>query len=361
MDINSAKKFVVKNRITVSAVLAFAVALGCVFAFAGNNSETLDASSVPSAESSVSISSDTLSGNGIFVDGVFVSAVSDRMAAEAAIDSILASRVEALEIASEDVSFANKIEVLEGAYPSESFVDIKSLFDSSNGTLTDYNGNNANLKLSVRSVSEYHETVVVEHDVKTVYTNAIANGAKKILAKGFDGEGIETHSVVSLDGVEIEHNVSLNVTTAPVAEVVRVGTRSTGRETQSLGTFIKPYDGYITSYVGSRWGRHHNGLDIVELNGSCFRDPAVAAGDGVVVKAERHAGFGNYVVIDHGNGIETLYAHFDSITVSVGDVVSAGDVVGLIGSTGRSTGPHLHFEVHVDGEVVNPLLFVDYE
>ncbi len=361
MNINSIVKFVTKNRITLAAVLAFAVAFGCIFAFVGNNSEAPDASSAAVSEPDVSEGSETKKGNGIFVDGVFVSAVPDAEDAESALDSILSDRVASLAIDSDDVSFANKVEVLKGEYPSEAFVDVKSLVNCENGSLTDYSGKKLEVKLSIRSVATYTENVVIEHGIKTIYTDAVSDGATKVLTKGFDGEGVETHSVVSVDGVEIDRNVSLDVTTAPVVEVVRVGTRTNGKYVQSLGTFKKPYDGFITSYFGSRWGRNHNGIDIVKKGGDCFRDPAYAAGKGVVIMAEYHGGYGNCVVIDHGNGIHTYYAHLDKITVSVGDTLVAGDTVGLIGSTGNSTGPHLHFEVHVNGERVNPLLFVDYE
>lgn len=363
MNINSIVKFVTKNKITLAAVLAFAVAFGCIFAFAGNNSESPDVSSESASAPVVSDAndSDNLLGNGIFVDGVFVSAASDATEANSALASILSDRVALLAIDSDEVSFAGKVEVLEGVYPANSFVDIKNLVNYGDGSLTDYSGNKLEVKLSVRSVSTYTENVVVEHDIKTVYTDAVSDGATKVLTKGYNGEGIETHSVISVDGVEVDRNVSLEVTTAPVTKVVRVGTRTNGKYTQSLGMFKKPYDGFITSYFGSRWGRNHNGIDIVEKGGDCFRDPAYAAGKGVVIMAEYHGGYGNCVVIDHGNGIHTYYAHLDKIMVSVGDKLVAGDTVGLIGSTGNSTGPHLHFEVHVDGEKVNPLLFVDYE
>ena len=146
---------------------------------------------------------------------------------------------------------------------------------------------------------------------------------------------------------------------APSDEVIKIGTQSNGITVATLGTFIKPYDGVVTSYIGPRWGRTHNGIDIA--GDRCNGKPAYAACDGVVVRADWYGGYGNCVIIDHGNGVQTLYAHLSAISVQVGDVLSAGDEVGKIGSTGNSTGPHLHFEVHVDGEIVNPLIFVNYE
>ena len=95
----------------------------------------------------------------------------------------------------------------------------------------------------------------------------------------------------------------------------------------------------------------HTGIDIAVPTGT----PVRAALPGVVTKATYNAGgYGYYVMIDHGNGMVTLYAHNSKLLVSVGDTVEAGDTVSLSGSTGRSTGPHLHFEVRVNGQRVNP-------
>ncbi len=83
--------------------------------------------------------------------------------------------------------------------------------------------------------------------------------------------------------------------------------------------------------------------------------PIHAAGDGIVVYAGVESGYGNYTCINHGNGIATCYAHQSVIMVKVGDQVTRGQVIGLIGTTGYSTGPHLHFEVRINGQVTNPL------
>ena len=83
-----------------------------------------------------------------------------------------------------------------------------------------------------------------------------------------------------------------------------------------------------------------------------------AMANGVVVKAEYNSAYGNMVVIDHGGGVQTLYAHGSQIVAMLGQVVNAGDVVLKVGSTGYSTGPHAHFEVRINGEPVNPLDYV---
>jgi murein DD-endopeptidase MepM/ murein hydrolase activator NlpD len=98
----------------------------------------------------------------------------------------------------------------------------------------------------------------------------------------------------------------------------------------------------------------HEGMDFTAKTGT----PIYATGDGVIVKADNTAsGFGNHIVIKHGYGYETLYAHLSKYKTRVGQSVKRGDVIGLVGSTGRSEAPHLHYEVHKDNKVVNPLNF----
>jgi murein DD-endopeptidase MepM/ murein hydrolase activator NlpD len=99
----------------------------------------------------------------------------------------------------------------------------------------------------------------------------------------------------------------------------------------------------------------HTGLDLADPAGT----PVQAAGDGIVVAAATgRVGYGNYIVIAHGHGVETLYGHLDALAVAVGDSVVEGQVIGFEGSTGFSTGPHLHFEVRVDGQFVDPLVYL---
>ena len=101
--------------------------------------------------------------------------------------------------------------------------------------------------------------------------------------------------------------------------------------------------------------RHHSGTDLAAKTGT----PVMAAAKGRVVESEYHRDYGHKVVIDHGNGIETLYAHLSKRLVSVGDQVERSDTIGRVGSTGRSTGPHLHYEVHKNGSPVNPRSYMD--
>ncbi|BCJ44396.1 hypothetical protein GCM10010168_12100 [Actinoplanes ianthinogenes] len=106
----------------------------------------------------------------------------------------------------------------------------------------------------------------------------------------------------------------------------------------------------VTSCFGPRWGRLHAGVDLAAPDGT----PIVAAGAGVIVAAGSAQGYGNAVLIDHGDGWLTHYGHLSKITVTVGETVRAGQQIGNEGSTGHSTGPHLHFEVH-QGHYKNPV------
>lgn len=127
--------------------------------------------------------------------------------------------------------------------------------------------------------------------------------------------------------------------------------RGQQQSTAPVGRLAWPTTGPVTSPFGQRWGRMHTGIDIGAPEGA----PIVAAAAGTVIVAGWADGYGNTVAIDHGGGIATLYGHQSSIAVAVGQQVAAGQVVGAVGSTGRSTGPHLHFEVRVNGTPVDPL------
>ncbi|GID96724.1 M23 family metallopeptidase [Amorphoplanes digitatis] len=109
-------------------------------------------------------------------------------------------------------------------------------------------------------------------------------------------------------------------------------------------------EGSVTSCFGARWGRLHAGVDLAAPTGTPIR----AAGAGRVVSAGVEDGYGNAVLIDHGNGYLTHYGHMSAITTKTGQAVKAGDQIGNEGSTGHSTGPHLHFEVH-KGSYKNPI------
>jgi murein DD-endopeptidase MepM/ murein hydrolase activator NlpD len=143
---------------------------------------------------------------------------------------------------------------------------------------------------------------------------------------------------------------------ADAALTARINARSRsttvvgGDSSARSGGCIWPARGSVTSEYGSRWGRLHAGIDIANSTGT----PIWAAKAGVVIVAGRESGYGNTVIIDHGGGMTTLYGHMSRISVSDGQSVGQGQVVGAMGNTGNSTGTHLHFETRYGGSARNP-------
>lgn len=127
-------------------------------------------------------------------------------------------------------------------------------------------------------------------------------------------------------------------------------------ESQTLGFYSVPKMGCVNSHYGWREGRMHKGVDIDLQRG----DVVVSAFDGKVRVAKKSGGFGNVVIIMHPNGLETVYAHLSKFKVKPGQVVLSGQPIGLGGSTGRSSGPHLHFEIRYKGKDLNPETIVSF-
>jgi murein DD-endopeptidase MepM/ murein hydrolase activator NlpD len=155
----------------------------------------------------------------------------------------------------------------------------------------------------------------------------------------------------------LEEVAALQAQSAELAAAIRNAQASagpTGSGVLSAAGFIWPLNGTVTSGYGWRWGRLHEGVDIAAPSGT----PIWAAAAGTVIYAGWLGGYGNLVVVDHGNGLATAYAHASALLMSVGQSVGQGETVALVGSTGNSSGPHLHFEVRVNGSAVDPLLYL---
>jgi len=181
---------------------------------------------------------------------------------------------------------------------------------------------------------------------------------RKLVSAGVTGKQEVLYGIVFENGTEVERQVlNTKVISPPVPAQVKIGTKKAvsrsggsfgivaGRLTSSFGIRVHPVSG---SKI------FHKGIDI----GSARGNPVYAYAAGTVVYAGWNAGYGNFVAIDHGNGMVTSYGHLSAIYVSVGQHVSARQRIGAVGSTGVSTGPHLHFEVMVNGEWRNPLNYL---
>jgi murein DD-endopeptidase MepM/ murein hydrolase activator NlpD len=141
-----------------------------------------------------------------------------------------------------------------------------------------------------------------------------------------------------------------NETEFPESQIIKI-------ESDSLGAYHHPKFGQINSKFGWRDGRMHKGIDI-QLNKG---DAVVSAFDGMVRIAQNKGAFGNVIIIRHYNGLETVYAHLSKIKVKPGQVVLSGQLIGLGGNTGRSSGPHLHFEVRFKGHALNPASIISFD
>ena len=177
---------------------------------------------------------------------------------------------------------------------------------------------------------------------------------KKTLVEGVNGVRQITAKVVTVSGKEVSREILNSQTVSePVDKVVRVGTKKPPAKAPT-GTMRRPYGGMLTSNYGYRRRGFHTGVDFAGPTGS----KVVAADGGTVVFAGWNGGYGRCVIISHGNGLETLYAHNSAITVKVGQKVAKGEQIAKVGNTGNSTGPHCHFEVRVNGKHVNPWKYI---
>ena len=153
---------------------------------------------------------------------------------------------------------------------------------------------------------------------------------------------------------EVEALAAQSAALAAAIRKAQADAGSSGTGQPSAAGLIWPCDGVVVSGFGLRWGRMHEGIDI----GCAYGTPNRAAAAGTVIYAGWLGGYGNLIVVDHGNGLSTAYAHATTLLVGVGQPVSQGETVSLVGSTGNSSGPHLHFEVRVNGRAVDPLFYL---
>jgi murein DD-endopeptidase MepM/ murein hydrolase activator NlpD len=203
---------------------------------------------------------------------------------------------------------------------------------------------------SRKSVRHQAEIVAVRVDqVRALRDELVANKGKLEAAR--QEKKVSLDSLTAEERADAEEIDGLQAVSADLAaKILAAQAHSTVQHVSGAG-FIWPVNAAITSPFGWRWGRMHEGVDL----GAAYGTPIAAAAAGVVIYAGWEGGYGNLTVIDHGGGLATAYGHQSRIAVSVGQSVSQGETIGFVGSTGHSTGPHLHFEVRVNGEAVDPL------
>lgn len=226
-------------------------------------------------------------------------------------------------------------------------------------------------------VQEYTESI--EAEVELQKSAEMYEGEKKTVSEGSDGEQKVVARIVKNNGLEIEKKIlESEILKEPVKKVVMVGTKvapvryvasavqsrskvSYAQESKELRGGLKlqrPMQSYlITSRYGSRWGSFHQGIDLAGPVGT----PVYAAESGTVtVSTTNGRGYGYYIKINHGSGVSTMYAHCSQLLVEAGQTVEKGQLIAKSGNTGRSTGPHLHFEVLIDGHAQNPEKYCNF-
>jgi len=341
---------------------------------------------------------------GLYIDGEFYGAVTSAGLIEGILDNTLAQYATGEE--GETVEFVQDIQLRDGLFPTASLVDgdeITALLTSEvqskrtytiqqgdspimiankNGlTYSEFKAMNPDIEeecmvgqetiiaesepfLNVRATKTITYDETIPYETETTEDSNKAKGYSVVTQEGKNGTKSVTARVVSLNGIEQSREVlSETVTVEPVTQKVTKGTKVEQTYRASYvapsygsgsvnGSFIWPTaGGYISCYYGSGG---HKGMDIANSYGK----PIYASMAGKVVVSGWYYSYGKCVVIDHGNGVRTLYGHCSSLNVSVGQSVSQGQVIGQVGSTGYSTGNHVHFEVQINGSTRNPLNYL---
>ncbi|WP_206046662.1 M23 family metallopeptidase [Inconstantimicrobium porci] len=173
------------------------------------------------------------------------------------------------------------------------------------------------------------------------------------MIKGSPGKAVIDKQIAYVNGIKnSEKTIKENVTIPAIDTIVYHGVKNPIAD--GVPFLQRPSRGIITSNYGRRYGATHHGIDIA----ACYGSNIGAALDGVVNETGYNSVYGYYVKVNHGGGIETLYGHSSKILVQKGDVIKKGDTIALVGSTGNSTGPHIHFELRTNGVAINPAKYI---
>lgn len=206
---------------------------------------------------------------------------------------------------------------------------------------------------------ETRETVVYNEDIpfeiKEVKDPGLYEGRRTIIDKGINGRKKVEAEIIRINGIEVDKEIIKTVVLAePKPQTEKVGTKPLPPK-YGTGKFGRPLYGVITSRFGRRWGGMHHGIDIAGNVG----DPIRASDGGKVIFAGWQGNYGYLVKINHDNEYTTYYAHCSKLLVKAGQRVAKGEIIAKVGNTGRSTGPHLHFEVRKNGVAKNPLYYLN--
>jgi len=341
MNSKSMKKISEYGPLVIGVTAIAAAAILAAVPTAMKRNAVSPASSVAENDYPYAIVMSKQPGCALYIDGSFVAAAGTAEELEKTVAAVADELAAAQSAEADTYSVRSTVEYVDGEFlGSELTEDIASAVRASS--------------FSVYGVVT--KSVTSTLDAATVYVDNtdLTEGREKVLVEGEDGVIDEVYNLYYSDGKLCDSVlVSSEIKVEPVSTVVERGVKlASDKKLTSLAMFIMPYDGGISSEYGTRYlygDSFHGGLDIAgKYPGvGCYGDPVSAAGDGVVVEAGYHGGFGNLVVIEHSNGIRTYYAHMSKLGVSVGQTVAQGDCIGYIGATGQADGAHVHFEVRL--------------
>ena len=321
---------------------------------------TEESSATANQVSNAMVSTDTsLSNNcaGLYINGKLMGACDSYDELNSALDELLKDDKEYYDNKS-DIGFYNNVEVKEGIFNNSDIKTVDEIIKTAQSKKL----------LQVLVKTDVVLTEKIPYDTKVKYDKTKDSSYKKVTKKGVNGTQKTTYRISLLDGVQTDAVITdVKTIKKPVNKVVTKGKGGsasvvTTGEVSSSG-FIWPVPSVHTissSYGYREGGEFHTGIDIAD--GDCYGATIVASKGGTVEWAGYDdSGYGNYVIIDHGDGYKTLYGHCSSVYVSQGQQVSQGQSICGIGSTGQSTGNHLHFEVRTGdqrSDRQNPLDYV---
>ena len=242
-----------------------------------------------------------------------------------------------------DVKFGEKVEIIPCYVEGSQVNELNTAID-----MVSSNGENAELSVVVTEKQTYDEDY--GKPTEYVYNAQLYNTKQNVLVEASTGVKQVVANVTYKNGEEISRDiVSETVKKEAVAKVMEIGTAVPP-------TYIKPINGgTLSSTFGMRWGTMHKGVDW-----SCsIGTDVMASCNGTVIQAGWVNGYGNCITLQHSDGKCTRYGHLSQILVSYGQTVSQSEVIALSGNTGNSTGPHVHFEIIVDGIQVNPFTYLE--
>lgn len=346
---------------------------------------------------------------GVYIDGEFICAVKNEADAKTVFDNILAEYEADAQKNGYVVGLDETIDYVQGLYRDDSTVmwDAARLTEAVNGssvkhtvtaentaesiaeayglTVEQLKNHNPgydfeNIKpgdiltvsssdklISIRKTVTSTSTREIEFDTVTKRDATKYSGYRSVTQEGINGTERVTKTQVYIDGVLQDTDYDYETIKEPVDEIVTIGTKTSfngvyvGEASDKGFLWPAPSCHYVSSAYGWRSRGWHKGIDLVKAGGGANGTPVIASRSGRVEVVQRsNSGYGNMVLINHGDGYKTRYAHMitGSMTVSVGDYVEAGQTIGKVGSTGNSTGPHLHFEVIYNGETYNPANYI---